>query len=112
MSDNPNKIVPVLLNQANPQLQQQLLQMVKEQKDTHELQKDHRCWSFVLSLAECEKLKPFQQAPDYDRCPKCKKGRVILEFYHGNIGSCINAVCRWGEKDCGFSVEISGADDW
>lgn len=107
MSDNPNALDKVILEQASPELQQQFLAMLKEQKDTHELQKSHRCWFFVPSPTEYERMKKFTEAPNYDKCPKCGQGRVIIEIFRGNLGDSWNAICKWGDKGCDFKEYVS-----
>jgi len=42
-----------------------------------------------------------------EKCPKCGKGRLRLEFYHGNIGDSIHIKCAWGTPECDFSEYIS-----
>lgn len=107
MSDNPNALDKVLLESADPELKSQFLQLLKDQKDTHELQKSHRCWFFIPTLTEWERMKRFAEAPNYDKCPKCSKGRIVAEIYRGNLGDSVNLVCRWGDPQCGFKEYIS-----
>jgi hypothetical protein len=110
MSDNPDALDKVLLEQADPELKRQFLDMLKQQKDTHELQKTHRCWFFIPSPTEWERMKRFTEAPNYDTCPKCGKGRVVVDIYRGNFGDSWHLVCRrWGDPGhkCDFKEYIS-----
>lgn len=102
MSDNPNALDKVLLEQADAKTKEQFLQLLARQKDTFELQKSHRCWFFIPSLAEYERMKKFAQPPDYDKCPKCGKGRIVIEIYRGNLGDSWTMTCRWGAEGCDF----------
>lgn len=103
------KLESVLLKDASPELQQQFLELLKQQKDTAELQKSHLCWYFIPSATEYEKMKRFTEAPDYDKCPKCKKGRIVVEIFRDSIGDSSYLVCKWGDKNnkCDFKEYIS-----
>jgi hypothetical protein len=110
VSDNPNALDKTLLENADPNLKDQFLKLLKEQKDTHDLQKSHRCWFFVPSPAEYERMKRFAEGPDYDTCPKCKKGRIVVEIFRGNLGDSWHLVCkRWSDPAhaCDFKEYIS-----
>lgn len=102
-----DSIDAVILQNASPELQQQFLELLKNQKDSAELQKTHRCWFFVPSPAEYEKMKRFNEGPNYDKCPKCGKGRVVVEIYRGNIGDSWHLVCKWGDQKCDFKEYVS-----
>ena len=108
MSDNPNKLKSMLLEDASDEQKKEFAKMLAEQCAQADLQaKGHRCWFFVPTLDEYERMKKYAQPPTYDRCPKCNKGRVVVEIYRGNLGDSWNLVCRWGEKDCDFKEYIS-----
>lgn len=107
MSDNPNKIIPVLLENLNDEQKVSLLEGITDACNTYNLQKNHSCWTFIPSQTEYDRMKKYREAPNYDKCPKCGKGRVILQFHHGNIGESIFLVCRWGDKECKFKEYIS-----
>ncbi len=104
LSDNPNALDAVLLEHADPELKGQFLKMLKEQKDTHELQKSHRCWFFIPSPTEYEKMRRFTED---DKCPKCGEGRVVVEIFRGNMGDSWHLVCRFNDKGCDFKEYIS-----
>lgn len=112
MSDDPNKLKATLLEEATTEQQREFAKMLAEECARAELQaKGHRCWFFVPTPTEYEKMRKFNQPPMYDRCPKCSplpgpyRGRIKIEVYHGNIGSSWNAVCT--NKDCDFKEYIS-----
>ena len=107
---NPQDLKSVLLSESSTEQQREFARMLVEQSALHELQKTHLCWFFIPSQTEYEKMKRFNQPPDYDKCPKCGKGRVVVEIYRGNIGESWHMVCRWGEKDCNFKEYISDAN--
>src|SRR5687768_1087504 len=102
MSDDPNVLRSVPLEFATPELQKQFLDMLKNQRDMEELQKTHLCWFYVPTPTEYERMKKFTEAPNYDKCPKCGKGRVVIEIRHWSMGCSWNAVCRWGVEGCDF----------
>lgn len=104
MSDNPtNALNKVLLENASPELREQFLQMFREQRDAHELQKTHRCWFFPPTPSEYERMRKYAEN---DRCPKCGRGRVVIEIYAGNIGDNWYATCKWGANGCDFQEYI------
>lgn len=107
MIDDPNAIDAVLLEHATPELQKQFVEMLKGLKDSHELQKTHLCWFFIPSPAEYERMRKYAEAPGYDKCPKCGKGRLVVEIYRGNIGDSWNLKCRWGKDGCDFKEYVS-----
>ncbi len=107
MSD-PNKLKSILLENATTEQQKEFAKMLAEQCASADLQaKGHRCWFFVPSITEWERMKKYSEPPNYDKCPKCNKGRLRVEVYHGNIGSSWTLKCSWGDKGCDFSEYIS-----
>lgn len=112
MSDNPNALDKTLLETADPELKRQFLQLLKDQKDTFELQKSHRCWFFIPTPTEYEKMKQFAEPPNYDKCPKCGKGRIIVEIFRGNMGDSLFLKCKWGGDGCDFKKFVSDVDGW
>jgi len=108
MSDNPNALKKVLLENASTEQQREFAKMLAEASATADLQaKGHKCWFFIPTPEEMEMMKKFNQPPNYDKCPKCGKGRIIVEIYRGNIGDSWHAVCRWGAEGCDFKEYIS-----
>lgn len=108
MSDDPRGLKAVLLEDVSTEEKREFAKMLAEQCATAELQaKDHRCWFFVPSEAEWERMKRFAQPPDYDRCPKCGKGRVVVEIYQCNLGALWRLTCRWSKGGCDFKESIS-----
>jgi Pyruvate/2-oxoacid:ferredoxin oxidoreductase delta subunit len=107
MSDNPNVLKSILLEDCSTQQKQEFAKMLAEHCATADLQaKGHQCWTFIPSPTEYEKMAKYNKAPDYDKCPKCGK-RLGLQFYHGNMGEGVSIVCTpWG-KGCGFKEYIS-----
>jgi Pyruvate/2-oxoacid:ferredoxin oxidoreductase delta subunit len=109
MSDNPNALKAVLLSEADTEQQREFAKMLAEECARADLQaKGHRCWFFVPTPTEYERLKKYNQPPNYDRCQKCGKGRLHVEVYHGNIGSSWNVVCS--NKACDFKEYVSDDD--
>jgi Pyruvate/2-oxoacid:ferredoxin oxidoreductase delta subunit len=104
MSDNPNKLKAVLLENATTEQQKEFAKMLADECARADLQaKGHRCWFFVPSPTEYEKMAKYNQPPNYDKCPKCSKGRLRVEVYHGNIGSSWTIKC----SQCDFNEYIS-----
>jgi hypothetical protein len=104
MSDNPNALKAILLENATTEQQKEFAEMLASQCAIADIQaKGHRCWFFVPSATEWERMKKYSEPPNYDKCPKCNKGRLRVEVYHGNIGSSWNLVC----SKCDFKEYIS-----
>jgi hypothetical protein len=104
MSDNPNKLKATLLENATTEQQLEFAKMLAEQCASADLQaKGHRCWFFVPTTTEWERMKKYSEPPNYDKCPKCCKGRLRVEVYHGNIGSSWTLKC----SQCDFNEYIS-----
>lgn len=107
MSDNPNVLKAMLLGDVSTEDKAEFAKMLAEQCATADLQKNHRCWFYLPTPLECEKMLKYRQPPNYDKCPKCKKGRLVVEIYRGNFGDSWNVVCKWGNKGCDFKEYIS-----
>lgn len=106
MSDNPNKLKAQLLEDTSTEDKKQFAEMLAQQCAIHNLQATgHRCWFFIPSPTEYEKMKKYQYPNE--KCPKCGKGSVLVEIYRGNVGDSWNIVCRFGEKGCDFKEYIS-----
>lgn len=111
MSDDPRKLKAVLLSEASTEQQREFAKMLAEQcAEAERKEKGHNCWFFIPSEAEYEKMKKFAQPPNYDRCPKCGKGRIVVEVRRWNLGDSWHLVCRWSGGGCDFEEEIS--DPW
>lgn len=105
---NPNTLKQTLLEDCTTEQKAEFAKMLAEQCATADLQaKGHRCWFFIPSPTEYERMAKYSKAPDYDKCPKCKKGRVVVEIFRDNIGDWWSLKCYWGEKDCDFKETIS-----
>jgi hypothetical protein len=102
---NPNNLKKELLENASTEHQKQFAEMLAKQCAIHDLQATgHRCWFFIPSPTEYEKMKKYQYPNN--KCPKCKgKSNLVVEIYRGNIGDSWNVVCR--EKGCDFKEYIS-----
>lgn len=101
------ELTHVALSDATPEMLEQFTDLLHEQVSSEELQKHHTCWLFVPTAAEYARMSKFSTSPDYDKCPKCGRGRVVLEIHSGNIGQSLTLVCKWGDPTCGFSEYIS-----
>lgn len=112
MSDNPTALKNILLSEADTETQKAFAALLAEQCATHERQKTHKCSFFVPSPTEYERMKKFAVAPDYDKCPKCRKGRVLIETTSWSMGESMDAVCKWGEPGCDFKESIDDPDKW
>lgn len=102
--DNLEKVP---LERATPEMQKQFFEMLAEQAATKERQKTHKCWFFVPRPEEYEKMKKYKQPPDYDKCPNCKKGRIVIEIYSWELGEAWTAKCYWGKPDCNYEELIT-----
>lgn len=105
---NPNALKATLLSEASTEQQKEFAKMLAEQCAEADLQaKGHRCWFFVPSPTEYERLSKYNQPPHYDTCQKCeangKHGRLRVEVFHGNIGSSWHVVC----SGCDFKEYVS-----
>lgn len=102
MSDNPNKLKAQLLENASTEDKKQFAEMLAQQCAIQDLQsKGHRCWYFIPSPLEYERMKKYQ-----NKCPKCGKGgNLVVEIYRGNVGDSLHIVCR--AKGCDFKEYIS-----
>jgi uncharacterized protein YecA (UPF0149 family) len=112
MSDDPNKLKAILLEEADTNTQKEFAKMLAEQCETAKREAEgHRCWMFIPSKTEYEKMSKYNQAPDYDKCPKCKSGRLVVEQRNWNMGVSLTLRCKWTQLGgCDFSEEIG--DDW
>jgi hypothetical protein len=91
---DPRQLKKTLLSDATTEQQKEFAKLLAEQCAIADMQaKGHKCWFFVPTPTEWERLKKYSGPPNYDRCPKCEKGRVRVEVYHGNIGSSWHIVC-------------------
>jgi len=106
MSDT-SKLIVVPLEEATPEQREQFFDLVARQRADAELQRDHRCWFFVPSPTEWERMKKYAEPPDYDKCPKCGEGRVVVEIFRDSMGACWTLKCRRGSNGCDFSVHVS-----
>jgi hypothetical protein len=107
MSGDPRRLKATLLGEADTAQQQAFAKMLAEQCAIAESQTNGKAWLFIPTPAETDRLRRFVSPPDYDRCPKCRKGRVVLEVYHGNVGDSLHVVCRWGQAGCDFQEYVS-----
>jgi hypothetical protein len=109
MSDDPRKLKAILLEEATTEQQKEFAEMLARQCAEAELRAKghHRCWFFVLSPLEYERMAKYRQPPDYDKCPKCGKGRIVVEIYNGNLGQGLTLKCYFNKDGCDFSEYIS-----
>lgn len=111
MSDIPRELKAVLLEDATTDEQRAFARLLAEECAIAETQKAHRCWTYIPSPTECERMRKYWGGDE--KCPKCKKGRLILEFYHGNIAESVFISCGdrvWGRSECDFREYVS--DDY
>lgn len=107
MSDNPNKLKSMLLEDATTDQQKEFAKMLAEECATADMQaKGHCCWFYVPTPTEWERMKQYSGPPDYDKCRKCNKGRIRVEVFQGNMGASWTLKC----SDCDFKEYIS--DEW
>lgn len=108
MTDNPNKLKAMLLGDCSTEQKQEFAQMLAKLCTQHDLQATgHRCSFFIPSPTEYERLRKYNQPPNYDKCPKCGKGRLFVEVYKGNLGESWNVVCTRKEQGCDFKEYVS-----
>ena len=108
MSGNPHKLKATLLEQADTESQREFARMLAEQCAEADLRaKGHRCLIFIPSPSEYERMKKYTQPPDYDRCPKCKEGRVKLLQQDESFTYGLYLVCQFSKSDCDFRELIS-----
>lgn len=94
---------PVPLSEAD---KLEVAKMFKALSDIDKAQANgHRCWFFLPTPSEYERMAKFAHGDQ--KCPKCGKGRIVVEVYHGNIGDSWHAVCKWGADGCDFKEYIS-----
>ncbi len=111
MSDNPNKLKAILLENADTEAQVAFAKMLAQECATFELQKTHRCWTMIPTEKEMKSMAKYNESPNYDKCPKCKDGRVGLQYYRGSLGVSTSIVCKpWG-NGCGFKEDITDIDN-
>lgn len=111
MSDNPNKLKSILLADATTKQQEEFAKMLAEQCATANREAEgHLCWFNILSPTEYEKISKYNQPPNYDKCPKCGNGRLVIEKRSWSMGVSLTLKCRWSKGGCDFSEEIG--DDW
>ena len=105
MSDDPRILKAVLLQDATADEQEAFVKMLAEQCANADRQESHRCWTYIPSPTEYERMRKYW--PD-EKCPKCGKGRLGLEFYHGNIGESVHVKCMFGgAPGCDFKEYVS-----
>jgi hypothetical protein len=108
VSDDPRPLRAQLLDKASTEQQREFAKMLAEECAIADKQHtEGKDWLFLPTPTEYEKIRPYTQPPNYDKCPKCGKGRVILEIYHGNVGDSLHLVCKWGQPDCDFKEYVS-----
>jgi ssDNA-binding Zn-finger/Zn-ribbon topoisomerase 1 len=108
MSDNPNKLKAILLEDVSTEQRKEFAGILAEACGIHDLQaKGHRCWFQIPTIKEYENMKEYENK----KCPKCGKGRVVVEQFRGNFGDNWFLKCYWGEKGCDFQEYISDDDN-
>lgn len=90
-----NALKAVLLEDASTEDKQQFAGMLAKACAQEDLDKSgHRCWMFVPRPNEYAIMAKY--AKD-DKCPKCGKGRIVLEVYKGNFGDNYWLKCYFNE---------------
>jgi hypothetical protein len=70
----------------------------------------HRCYLFVPTQTEYDRMKKYAEN---DTCPKCGKGRIVLENVKSYVGDGLRLVCSpWHPGGCDFVEHISDDDRW
>jgi len=106
-----NELKSILLEEAGTDAQKEFAKMLAEQCEIAKREAEgHRCWMFIPTPTEYEKMSKYNQVPNYDKCPKCNSGRLVLEQRNWDIGKSLTVKCRWSKSDCDFSEEIG--DEW
>jgi hypothetical protein len=106
----PHKLKAVLLEDVSDDDKRKFAKMLAEECATADRQaKGHKCWLYVPSVAEYERMKRYAVAPNYDKCPKCEDGRVKIELFHSSIGISMTLVCINRDRSigCDFNEYIS-----
>lgn len=99
MSD---KLTAIDLGSLSPEKAQEF--MAKLVAYTHKIEQS---WLFVPSPTEYEKMRSFAVPPNYDKCPKCGTGRIVVQVTNGNMGQGLELICKWSKTGCDFKEYIS-----
>jgi hypothetical protein len=104
MSDNPNKLKSILMNDVNTSDKREFANILAEACAIADLQaKGHHCYFNIPNDLEYERMKPYFNK----RCPKCLKGTIVIEIHRGNFGDSWFLKCYWGLDGCDFKEYIS-----
>jgi hypothetical protein len=112
MSDDPNKLKAVLLEDADTETQKEFAKMLAEQCETAKREAEgHYCWFFIPTPTEYERMSKYNQPPNYDKCPKCGKGRLFIEKKSWSMGVSLKLKCTQTKiSGCNFEEEVG--DEW
>ncbi len=105
MSDDPRPLKAVLLGDATTEESRKFAELLAEQCAAADRQDTYRDWLFIPSPSEYERLRKYWGGDE--KCPKCQRGRLIVEIYHGNLGDSIYVKCGWGAPGCDFKEYVS-----
>ncbi len=97
------KLKATLLENASTEQQKEFAKLLAEQCVEEERKANgHKCWLFVPPDEALEAMKKYNHAPDWDRCPKCKKGRVVVEIRNWSMGQALYFKCHFNKNGCEF----------
>jgi DNA-directed RNA polymerase subunit M/transcription elongation factor TFIIS len=65
-------------------------------------------WMYIPTAKACKAMLRYGED---DTCPKCGKGRMILEVVHGSLGDVHVLKCYWSES-CDYEEDITDVDCW
>jgi len=109
MSDNTNKLKAVLLSEATTEQQKEFAKILAEQCAQADLRaKGHKCWLFIPTEKEWESMKKYSKD---DKCPKCGKGRIVLEIFKDNICQGLWLKCHFSKNGCDYKESITDLDN-
>ena len=96
MSDDPNKLKTVLLENASTDQQKQFSDMLAHSCAVADMQnRGHKCW---LQVPDKTSMAHIMKYSENNTCPKCKKYSLKIQVYHGNFGDSLKFKC-WNECD-------------
>lgn len=104
-----NELKAELLENCTTEQKRQFAEILaKECAEEDRRASGHRCWLFVPSRKELKAMGKFSCG---DACPKCKKGRIVVEIFKGNFGDSLALACYWGKDGCDFREDIADCDN-
>lgn len=79
--------------------------MVAEKVEAERVAKYGPSYMEMLTDSEWERIRTLRDA-HAGKCPACKKGRLVMTVFHGNLGDSVNVACR-GEEGCKWKEHVS-----